>query len=120
MTKNNFSKNKVPSIKIKVSENALPNELMAFSLSIKSENMKSYFYKSVIFCELNILDSHDNLLINSSKKFNMRSGKVNIEFNYEPLTLKNLQHTFELSCDKPFYYDNAQIDQPNYVILGKD
>ena len=50
----------------------------------------------------------------------MRSGIGSVEFNFEPTTLKDPEYSFELNCDKDFFYDNAESDQPNYIILGKD
>ena len=114
-----FSKEKVNNIKIRVPRNSLPTELMGFKVSITYDEIISIYNKPQISCELFIFDDSDNLLAESSKIFMMRSGTGNIEFNFQPILLSGHDYMFELSCNKYFYYDNAQTDQVNYFVLGK-
>ena len=119
ITKSSFSKNKSNNIKIRVPSNSLPKELMAFSLSIKFDDKKNIYHKDKISCELNIYDANNNLIINRSSMFMMRSGMGNIEFNFEPILLENPDYFFELICDKGFYYDDAGIEKTNFLIIGR-
>jgi len=114
-----FSNEKVNNIKVKIPGNSLPSELMGFKIAINFDESINIYKKSQISCELFIFDNDNSLLVNSSKIFRMRSGKGNIEFNFQPIFLSRVDHRFELACDKYFHYDNAQRDQVNYFILGK-
>lgn len=119
ITKFSFSKNKSNNIKIRIPSNSLPKELIAFSLSIKLDDKKNIYRKDKIACELNIYDANNNLIINRSSIFMMRSGMGNVEFNFEPILSENPDYFFELICDKEFYYDDAGIEKTNFLILGR-
>ena len=119
ITKFSFSKNKSNNIKIRIPSNSLPKQLIAFSLSIKLDDKKNIYRKDKIACELNIYDANNNLIINRSSIFMMRSGMGNVEFNFEPILSENPDYFFELICDKEFYYDDAGIEKTNFLILGR-
>ena len=114
-----FSKDKVNNIKIAVQADSIPNQLFVFGITIKVDESKTIYKKSKISCDLSIFDNDNNLLVNSSKIFKLRSGKGVVEFNHQPIPLKSTDHVFELTCDKHFYYDSPQGYQANYFILGK-
>ena len=114
-----YSKDKVNKIKIRVLGNSLPSQLLGFGISIQVTKSKNIFKKTKISCELSIFDKDNNLLVNLSKIFKLRSGNGNIQFNYAPIPLIDLEYLFELSCDRDFFYDDAGIGKPNYLILGR-
>jgi hypothetical protein len=114
-----YSKDKVNKIKIGVLGDSIPSQLLGFGISIQVTKSRNIFKKSKISCELSIFDNDNNLLVNSSKIFKLRSGNGIIQFNYASIPLSDREYFFEFSCDRDFFYDDAGIGKPNYLILGR-
>ena len=117
MTKYDFSESSVNNLQIKVPAASLPSKFLGFFLTIAIDEKNSFYNKSPISCELSVYNDDYKSIFKLHKIYRFRFSNGIIEFYSKPISLLPVNHTFQISCDKPFFYDLYDTNI-HYFILG--